>query len=291
MKPAPFALATPTSVDEAIGCLTGSAGEARLLAGGQSLLPDMAMRIACPPVLVDLSRVAGLDHVTGGRDGSLAIGAMARQRAVERNPLVAARTPLLTMAIPHIAHVAIRNQGTVGGSIAQADPAAELPAVALAAAATMVIAGPSGERLVPADGFFAGETRASIAPDEVLTEIRFAGLSPGSGCGFAEFARRRGDVAIAGAAAVVGLAKGRFVSARIVAFGVGPTPLRVVDAERVVVGERPSAAVVAAAASAASASIDPRTDLHGSAEYRRHLAAVMVRRALDEAVTNSGRTP
>jgi carbon-monoxide dehydrogenase medium subunit len=286
------ALATPRSVEEAVAYRAEFADDAAVLAGGQSLVPLMALRLATPAVLVDLRHVAGLDHIAVTGDGGVVVGAMARQRVVERHPEVTKRTPLLTNAIANIGHIAIRNQGTVGGSIAHADPAAELPAVALAADVTMVLAGPRGRREVPATDFFAGYLTTTIAPDELLEEVRFPGQAPGTGVAFEEFSRRHGDFALVGVAAVLRIdGSGRIGDARLALAAVGPTPVRAHAAEVTLLGAAPSDEVFEAAGAAASAAVDPIGDLHGTAAYRRHLVGVLVRKALTVAARRAHADP
>lgn len=284
MKAAPFALCTPASLDEAVACLTEHGDDARVLAGGQSLVPLMAMRRQSPAVLVDLRRLAELNHVTS-TGAHVTIGAMTRQRAVERNASVGASVRLLALAVPQIAHVTVRNQGTIGGSIAHADPTAELPTAALATEATMLVLGPSGGRAIAAADFFVGAHASAMAADELLTEIRFPPDLPGSGWAFEEISRRPGDVAIAGVAAMARLdTDGRILEARIALCSVASTALRAHDAESLLVGHAPSVELFAASAAAAAAGIDPPSDLNGTSAYRRHLTAVLVRRALTKAV-------
>lgn len=281
MKLPPFALATPRSVEEAVAYRVEFADDAAVLAGGQSLLPLMALRLATPAVLVDLRHVAGLDRVVVADDGGVTIGAMVRQRTVERHPDVWQRAPLLPEAIATIGHVTIRNQGTVAGSIAHADPAAELPAVALATEATMVIAGATGRREVPADDFFAGYMTTTLAPDELLTEVRFPCCAPGTGVAFEEFSRRHGDFALVGVAAMVRIdGAGHVADARLALAGVDTSPVRATSAEAMLTGATPSHDVFAAAGAAAAAAVEPIDDLHGTSAYRRHLTGVLVRKAV-----------
>jgi carbon-monoxide dehydrogenase medium subunit len=271
-------------VAEAVSLLREHAGEAKILAGGQSLMPLLNMRFARPAALIDLRRVAGLDGIREA-NGGLAIGAMTTKRAVERSALVKSRQPLLHAATLWIAHPQIRNRGTVGGSMAQADPAAEYPAVALALDAEFRAVGPDGERGVKAEDFFVTYLTTALDESEVLTEVRVPALPERTGWSIGEVARRHGDFAMVGAAITATLAKGRCSDARIVLFGVGPTPMRALDAEQIVKGEAPSEALFAEAGRKASEALDePLSDVHASAEYRRHLAEVLTRRGLAEAV-------
>ena len=288
MKPAPFEYVAPTTVEEAVSSLSGCDGEAKLLAGGQSLMPLLNMRLARPDLVVDLGRVAALDYIRES-DGQFAIGAMTSKRSVERSGLVASRQPLLHAATVLVAHPQIRNRGTVGGSMAQADPAAEYPAMAVALDAELRVVGPDGERSINAEDFFVTYLTTALQPAEVLTEIRVPVLAPGSGWAFTEVARRHGDFAMAGAAVTVTLdAGGHCADAKIVLFGVGPVPVRPRGAEQAVNGERPGEDLYRQAGRKASEEIDePLSDVHASAEYRRHLAGVMVRRGLAEAVARA----
>ncbi len=285
MKPAPFAYFAPATADEALSLLAEHGYDAKLLAGGQSLIPTMNFRLAQPAVLVDLNRVQELFSLEPSADGGLAIGAMTRQRTVERSPLVAARAPLLHAVMPWIAHAQIRNRGTIGGSLAHADPAAELPAVAVALNAQIGIRSSHGPRWTAARDFFVGLFTTDLAPDELLVGVRFPPLPPRSGWGFAEFARRAGDYALAGCAALITLdAQGKCADARLVFLSVGEGPVAAVQAQAALHGELPTPERIAdAARTAAHHDIDPLGDIHASAAYRRHLAEVLARRVLAQA--------
>jgi aerobic carbon-monoxide dehydrogenase medium subunit len=284
MKPAPFRYLRAGSVAEALSALAASGGEARLLAGGQSLVPAMNFRIARPALLVDINAIPGLDGIQAMDGGGLALGALVRHTDLARSPLVAERAPLLAEAARHIGHRAIRNRGTLGGSLAHADPAAELPAAVVALGAEPRLAGPGGERGVAADAFFRGALLTALEPDEMLVELRLP--APALAWGFAELARRPGDYALAGVAAV--FAGGAPPRARLVAFGAGPQPLRLPSAEhvlgdaveRVGAGGGLDAETARRAGAAAGADVDPPSDVHASADYRRHLVAVLTERAL-----------
>jgi CO/xanthine dehydrogenase FAD-binding subunit len=291
MKPPVFDYAAPGTVGEAVSLLAQHEGEAKILAGGQSLMPLLNMRLARPGLLVDLGRVSGLDYVREV-DGGLAVGAMTTQRTVERSAVVASRNPLLHAAVRYIAHPQIRNRGTIGGSLAHADPAAECPAIALALDAELRVTGSGGtgqerttERTISAADFFVTYLTTALAPTEVLTEVRFPALPDGTGWSFMEIARRHGDFALAGAVATLALDRsGRCAGARLVLFGVGSTPLRVRATEDALRGEKPSEKLIEQAAEKVAAVVDePLTDVHASAEYRRHLAGVLARRSLTEA--------
>ena len=287
MKPAPFAYFRPRSLDEALSLLDEHGGDAKPLAGGQSLIPAMNFRLATPAVLVDLNAVDGLSYIAQPPDGApgLNIGGMTRQRYVERSPLVAEHAPLIAETMPHIAHVAIRNRGTIGGSLAHADPAAELPAVALALGATLTIASKSGRRGVPASEFFCGLFTTAVQPGELLTEIHLPSRPARSGFAFDEISRRHGDFALVGVAAAVQLdERGHCAGARVALLSVGDRPVLAERAARTLEGQRPEAEAVRAAADTAAASdIDPSSDIHASARFRRQLANVLTRRALTRA--------
>jgi len=289
MKPPSFEYAAPNTVAEAVSLLEQHGGEAKILAGGQSLMPLLNMRFARPTALIDLRQVADLDGIREA-NGGLAIGAMTTKRAVERSALVKSRQPLLHAATLWIAHPQIRNRGTVGGSMAQADPAAEYPAVALALDAEFRAAGPGGERSIPAEDFFVTYLTTALDENEVLTEVRVPALPERTGWSIQEVARRHGDFAMVGAAITVALGGGgRCSDARVVLFGVGPTPLRARAAEQVVTGEAPGEAVFSEAGRKAGEELDePLSDVHASAEYRRHLAQVLTRRGLAEAASRAG---
>lgn len=290
MKPAPFEYADPTSVEAAVGLLRGGDGDAQVLAGGQSLMPLLNMRLARPALLVDLRRISDLSFIREV-DGRIEIGAMTTKRQVEELPLVASRHPMLLTATRLIGHPQIRNRGTVGGSMAHADPAGEYPALAVALDAELVAVGPDGPRSIPAREFFVSHLTTALAEDEILTEVRIPLLPERAGWSFLEIARRRGDFAMAGAATVLILGRDGVCSrARIVVFGVAPTPLRVRAAEEILEGERVGAELFERAAQrVADELVDPLADVHASREYRRDLARVLVQRGLTEALGRSER--
>jgi len=289
MKPAPFEYAAPNTVGEAVALLAKSdEDETKILAGGQSLMPLINMRLARPQLLVDLSRIEDLAYIRE-IDGGLAIGAMTTKRDLEEAPIVQQRHALLHASTVAIGHPQIRNRGTVGGSMAQADPAAEYPAVALALDAELVATGPDGERTIPAEDFFITYLTTDLAPGEILTEIRVPELAAGTGWGFEEVARRHGDFAMVGAVALMRVEGGVAADTRIVLFGVADRPLRVTDAEDRVNGQTPGPEVYGLAADAVADAIeDPITDVHGGEEYRRDLARVLTRRVLGEAAGRAG---
>lgn len=287
MKPAPFDYRAPESTEEALELLGKFGDDAKVLAGGQSLIPLLALRLARPALLIDLRRVPGLDRV-GLSDGHLAIGSMVRERMVERSELARSRAPLLSEALPLIGHPAIRSRGTVGGSLAHADPAAELPSVALALDATMVVVSAQrARREIPAAEFFRGYFSTAVEPDELLMEVRFPELPAGSGTSFQEVSRRHGDFAMVGVAAAVTLRGGLVTEARLALTGVADTPVRPA-AERELVGSAPTPELLTAVAAAVQAELRPGSDLHGSSQYRRQVAGVLVRRVLGQAVLRAG---
>ncbi|MCU4184443.1 xanthine dehydrogenase family protein subunit M [Acidiferrimicrobium sp. IK] len=280
MKPRAFQYHAPESVGEAVGLLEAHGDDAKVLAGGQSLVPMLNLRLTSFEHLVDLNRIAGLGTIERS-SGTVRVGAVVRQAAAERSPDVAVGAPLLARALPHIGHFQIRNRGTVGGSIAHADPASELPAVALALDATLEVSGPAGVRIIAADEFFLSTWETAIGDGEILISVDFP--SWGGRCGFAveEIARRHGDFALAGAAVGVGLDEDlRVVRCAIGLFGVGSTPVRAHDAEVALTG----GASIGEAAALAAADIDPPGDVHATAMYRKEVAAVVVRRALAAAI-------
>jgi aerobic carbon-monoxide dehydrogenase medium subunit len=282
VKPARFAYRRPDSLEEALGDLAEHADDATLLAGGQSLVPMMNLRLVQPPVLIDLNGLDELDALTVAQD-RLVLGAMTRHRTLEHSPEVARAAPMLRDAMAHVAYPSVRNRGTVGGSVAHADPAAELPCVLLAGDATFVLARASGRREVAADDFFVGPYMTAREPDELLVEIHVPVAGASTASGFAEFARKSGDFALALAAASITMQDGRCTRTRIALGSVDAVPVRATEAERVLEGQPLETAAIEAAAQAASAGVQPRGDSHGSSEYRRRLADVVVRRALEAA--------
>jgi carbon-monoxide dehydrogenase medium subunit len=285
MKPAPFKYYAPATVDEALAHLAEHGWDAKVLAGGQSLIPMMNFRLAQPAVLVDLNNVAELFYIRPSRDGGLLVGAMTRQRQVEHDPLVAQRAPMIHAALPKVAYPQIRNRGTFGGSIAHADPSAELVAASVALSGKFRLRSRRGERWVPAEEFFVGLFTTVLEPDELLVEIALPLLPPRSGWSFLEVARRHHDFALVGAVAVARLdGGGRCEGARLVFFSVGDGPVEARQAARVLQGREPTAeAIGEAAETAGEADVDPSSDINASAAYRRHLVKVLGRRALTEA--------
>jgi aerobic carbon-monoxide dehydrogenase medium subunit len=283
VKPAKFEYHSPVSVDEALRILERYQGEARVLAGGQSLVPMMNFRLATPAAIVDLNRAAGLSGI-GETDGAVSIGAMARQRQIEFAPLIAEKLPLLGAAMRWIGHLPTRTRGTIGGSIAHADPAAEIPMILQTLAGEVVVRGPRGERRIGASDLFLSPLTTSLAADEIITEVRFSAMPPEACYAIEEFARRKGDFAIA-AIAVMLLRDGeRCTMARLATGGIGPVTVRLRDAEAILEERGLGEASVAAAADKAAELVEPMSDQHGSADFRRHLTGVLTRRAVQKAI-------
>jgi carbon-monoxide dehydrogenase medium subunit len=285
MKPAPFEYYAPNTVEEAVGHLAQHGYDAKPLAGGQSLIPMMNFRLVQPAVLVDLNTVSELSYIRPGEDGGVLLGAMARHCQVERDPLVAERLPLLYETMPQIATSQIRSRGTFGGSIAHADPSAELPAVSVALNGRFKLRSSRGERWVSADEFFVGMFTTLLEPDEILSEAAFPELPPRTGWAIIEVARRPHDFAMVGVTATLTLDEmGQCKSTRLVFLSVGEGPVEAHQAVAVLKGQEPTPQVIQAAAeTAASMDVDPSSDIHASAEFRRHLVKVLAKRALMKA--------
>lgn len=279
MKPAPFEYVRASTVDEAVAALAAAGGEAKLLAGGQSLVPMLNFRIVDAPVFVDINGIEGLGRIDETADGGLRIGALTRHFALETSAAVKQRFPVLHEAMKHVAHLAIRNRGTIGGSLSHADPAAELPSMAVLLDARIFTASGAGGREIAARDFFVAPLTTVLEPDEMVVAVELPGLPGGSGWGFAEFAQRRGDFAVAGVAAIVAMENRSVTEARIVLMGLHDTPVRAHKAEAALLDGD-----IDAAAAAAREDAEPMDDLHGSAGYRRHLAEVLTRRVLHDAI-------
>jgi len=283
VKPAKFEYHAPATVDEAVGLLKRYNGEARVLAGGQSLIPMMNFRVAAPAALVDLNRIPSLAYIRADGD-TVRIGAMTRQRAIEFSPVVREKLPLLHEAISWVGHLPTRSRGTIGGSLAHADPAAELPMALQALEGEVVARGPAGERTIKAGDLFSSSLTTTLKPDEILTEIRFPASPPGAAYAVEEFARRHGDFAITAIACLLVRDGTRCKMARLATGGVGPVPLRLTAAETILEQRGLAEDAIEAAAAAAAAAVDPMSDHQGSAEYRRHLTQVLTRRAVQKAL-------
>jgi carbon-monoxide dehydrogenase medium subunit len=282
MKPPIFDYIAATSVDMAIAALAEAGGEAKILAGGQSLVPMLNFRLLRPSILVDINRIAGLSFVEETAD-SIRIGALTRHYQLETSPVIARHLPVLSCAMTHVAHLAIRNRGTIGGSLSHADPAAELPMLALLLDATLHITSASGQRSVAARDFFLDAMTADLADTDIVTAIVVPKLPPRSGWGFEEVARRHGDFALAAVAVTLTVSDGAIAQARIAVTGVGPTALRVGEAEALLGGRALEQSLIDDAIATVRAAIAPETDLHASSDYRRHLAGVLAGRALTAA--------
>ena len=282
MKPPVFDYIAPTSIAAAVAALAEAGGEAKVLAGGQSLMPMLNFRLLRPSILVDINRIAALSFITETAV-SIRIGALTRHFALETSPLIAKHFPVLSAAMTHVAHLAIRNRGTIGGSLSHADPAAELPMMALLLDAELHVAAVSGARTVAARDFFLDTMTVALDGTELLTEIVLPKMPPQTGWGFEEVARRHGDFALAAVAATLTLSAGKIARACIALTGVGPTALRAAKAEQLLIGQSLDGDVTARAIAAVRDAIEPDTDLHASSDYRRHLAGVLTGRALAAA--------
>jgi carbon-monoxide dehydrogenase medium subunit len=282
MKPAAFEYVVADSVEMAVASLAQAGGDAKIIAGGQSLVPMLNFRLLRPSVLVDINRIPGLAHVR--EDGNVVrVGALTRHHQLETSPVIAAHFPVLREAMAHVAHLAIRNRGTIGGSLSHADPAAELPMMAMLLDAELRIVSSAATRTVAARDFFRDALSVDLAEDEIVTEIVLPKLPPNTGWGFEEVARRSGDFALAAVAMTLALSDGRIAQARIAMTGVAPTARRVAEAERLLIGQRLDDGVGSDVIEAVRAAAEPPTDLHASADYRRHLVGVLATRALAAA--------
>jgi len=283
VKPAKFDYHAPTSLDDAVALLQRYGGDAKILAGGQSLMPLLNFRLSRPAALVDLNRIASLAYIRE-ENGQVRLGAMTRQRTIEFSPVVARRLPLLSEATKWVGHLPIRTRGTIGGSIAHADPSAEYPAVLTALEGEVVACGPKGERVVKAKDLFLTYLTTSLESDEVISEIRLPVMPVGAGFALEEFARRHGDFAIVAIAAMVVRDAARCKQARLATAGAGPVPVRLRAAEEILERDGVTDAAIDAAARRAAELVSPDSDIHASADYRRHLAMVLTRRALKRAL-------
>jgi aerobic carbon-monoxide dehydrogenase medium subunit len=290
MKPAPFEYFAPTDMTEALDLLSHYGDEAKILAGGQSLMPLMNMRLARPSVLVDINRLAALSHIFLDAHGALAIGALTRQRTIERDSLIQTYYPLLAAVMPSLGHFQIRNRGTIGGSIVHADPAAELPALCLALEAEFVLRSAVGQRTINATDFFRTYLTTAIEPVELLVDICFPPWQAQWRWGFQEVCRREGDFALVGAVAVLQMDDDAVCqAARLTMFGVGGTPVRPQRAEEMLSGQRLDGRVLDQLANVVTTELEPDSDIHASAEYRREVGGVVARRAVAMALGNAGR--
>jgi CO/xanthine dehydrogenase FAD-binding subunit len=282
MKPASFDYIAADSLDTAIAALAAAGADAKIIAGGQSLVPMLNFRLLRPSILVDINRIPGLAFIVE-TDNDIRIGALTRHHLLEMSPVIARHLPVLSCAITHVAHLAIRNRGTIGGSLSHGDPAAELPMMALLLDGELHIASASGKRRVAARDFFLDALTVDLAGSDTVTEIALPKLPPQTGWGFEEVARRHGDFALAAVAATLTVSGGAIAQARIALTGVGATALRAAAAEALLVGHVLEPGLISRVIDAVRAAIEPETDLHASADYRRHLAGVLTGRALAAA--------
>jgi aerobic carbon-monoxide dehydrogenase medium subunit len=282
MKLPPFEYACPTTINEAVALLASHDGEAKPLAGGQSLVPMLAFRVASPSLLVDLRKLAELREIKIADDG-VTLGAMVRWRDILDDARLRKAHPLLVAAVEHVAHYQIRNRGTVGGSIAHADPAAEMPGIVVTCEAKIAVVGKAGARVIDAANFFQGPLMTALKSDEIITEIRLPAWPAKRRFGFQEFARRRGDFALAAAMLFYDEEDGKARNAHVGAIGVADRPLRLPAVEQVLNGNKIDEAIIAKAEAAASASVEPADDIHAGGAYRKALIGVMVERALKSA--------
>jgi carbon-monoxide dehydrogenase medium subunit len=290
MIPAPFDYHRPSSLDEAIGLLEQHGEQAKVLSGGMSLLPTLKLRLGFFAHLVDINRIPGLDGIRE-EGGSLRIGAMTRQAALERSELIRRKYPILGDAVPLIADPLVRNRGTVGGNVANGDPANDQPAIMIALGATLVARGPKGERTIAANKFYTGLYETALARDEILTEIRIPVPPARSGGAYQKLKRKTGDFAVAAVAVQLTLdAKGAVASCGIALTNAGPTPLEAADAAKFLVGKTPDAKTIAEAAKLAAAKANPSADHRGSVEYKKDMARVLAARALQTAFERAGRS-
>ena len=282
MKPAAFDYVIADSIDMAVASLADGGGDAKIIAGGQSLVPMLNFRLLRPSVLIDINRIGDLAFIEEAGK-KIRVGALTRHYQLETSPVIARHLPVLASAMTHVAHLAIRNRGTIGGSLSHADPAAELPMMALLLDAELHIASASGKRTIAARDFFVGALTVDLARDDIVTEIVLPKLPPKTGWGFEEVARRSGDFALAAAAATLTLSAGVISQARIALTGVGATPVRAAEAEALLVGQALEPGLIDRIIDAVRAAIEPDTDLHASSDYRRHLAGVLAGRAVSAA--------
>ena len=287
MIPGVFDYLAPRSVDEAVAALARGGDDAKILAGGQSLIPAMRFRLASPTLLIDINRLSGLEYLRHD-SGGLAIGALTREHALERDGALAERYPLLHDAAQVIADPLVRNRATVGGNIAHADPANDHPAVMLAYGAEVLAQGPRGARTIAIDDFFLGLFETALAHDELLTEIRIPAPAAGAGGAYLKIERKVGDYAVSAVAVQLTMSGGRCTAARVALTNVSPVPMRSPGAEAALVGNELTAEVLEAAGRAAAAECDPSGDLRGTAEYKRDLTRVLVKRAVRKAAARAG---
>src|SRR4029077_21005849 len=282
MKPPPFEYRVAESVEGAIAMLAEAGGEAKVLAGGQSLVPMLNFRLLRPAILIDINRIPGLAYIKEEPD-AIRVGALTRHHQLEMSPVIAAHLPVLSTAMTHVAHLAIRNRGTIGGSLTHADPAAELPMMALLLDATILVSSPKGGRTIAARDFFLRALSVALEADELVTEVAFAKLPDRTGWGFEEVSRRHGDFALAAVGATLTVSAGKIAQVRIAVAGADERAIRASGAEALLKGRALDPKLLDAACDAVRACVNPNTDLHASADYRRHLVGVLSERALNAA--------
>lgn len=282
MKPPAFKYVAASSLEEATSMLAEHGDEAKVMAGGQSLVPMLNFRLLSPSIVIDINTIEGLDQISE-HDSGLRIGALTRHRTLETSPAVGDRFPVLGAAMTHVAHLAIRNRGTIGGSLCHADPAAELPMMAVLLDAKITVARSGGSREIDAEDFFESALTTTLEDDEILTHIELPAPPAGTGWGFCEISRRSGDFGIAGVAAMVARPEGKADQVRIALLGLGDTPLRARAAETILDGSEFDDDAMGSAIEAVREAVEPNDDLHASADYRRHLAGVLTARALNDA--------
>jgi CO/xanthine dehydrogenase FAD-binding subunit len=282
MKPVAFDYLAAQTLDEVLSALARAGGDGKILAGGQSLVPMLNFRLVRPSILIDINRIRDLDYIDA-TGGVVRIGALTRHHSLETSPVIKRDLPPMTAAMQHVAHLAVRNRGTIGGSLSHADPAAELPMMAVLLDAKIAICSLQGRRVVDARRFFRGSLTTDLRGDEMVTHVEFPGLSPNTGWAFEEMARRAGDFALAAVGVTMSAREGKADRVRIGMMGVGETPLRACEAESLLAGKAIDAQALEAAASAIAAAVEPNTDLHASADYRRFLVGSLARRAIGAA--------
>lgn len=291
MKPPPFEYSRPETLEEALATLHETGDEGKVLAGGQSLIPLLAFRMARPQHLTDITRLKELDSVDLRADGTLSIGALATHRSIEKNPDLVTRCPAISEAVSQIGHVAIRNRGTVGGSMAHADPAAEWPALALLFDAQFQVRSKSEQRSIPARDMFVSYMTTALAPNELLVGMELQLPPPEAGTAFVEVSRRHGDFAMAGAGAMLNISDGAIADAAVAIMSAGLTAVRADETEQILIGNEPTDELFQNAVDSIDPVIDPLEDVHGPADYKRELAKVVTRRALQAASTRCGAKP
>ena len=282
MKPPPFEYRVADSVEAAVAALAEAGGEAKIIAGGQSLVPMLNFRLLRPTILIDINRIPGLAFIKEDTD-AIRVGALTRHHQLETSPVIARHLPVLRAAMTRVAHLAIRNRGTIGGSLSHADPAAELPMMALLLDATLGIVSPNGRRTLAARDFIVGALTVALEPDDLVADIAFPKLPPSTGWGFEEVSRRHGDFALAAVAVTLTVADGAITQARIALAGLDERAVRASEAEALLIGKALEPSLIDTACDAVRTCVTPNSDLHASSDYRRHLAGVLAGKALSSA--------